>query len=821
MESYKILLVDDDEGNLEGISGLLTKAGYETITANQASTALEILKNHHKKILFIISDYQMPEVNGIQLRQKILDTPQKDIPFAILSGYVDRQMALEGVDAKICAFLQKITDIGDIKSVILRESKGRLEELKFSEEIKKTYIQESKDLIGEVEPLLLQLEIDPTDSALVNQIYRLIHTIKGGSSVLDQEDFSKYLHQYEDIYTHIKNGNLITTSQVVSSLLKGFDHISSFIQSFDHKEEPLFSAFQTQETQEEKTANSTILKKSPSQKKKDAISVPMGMMDELMAQSGEITVIRNMVNKLVGAISKEMPGNKNVRQLEELLDEMHKINSSIQRRITEIRKVSMSSVYRAIPRTVRDVCQTTGKQVKVTMQGEDLRVDKVISQALNNSLVHMVRNSVDHGIEIPEIRKKIQKKEEGTLSIKSCEEGDTIVVHISDDGAGIDPNMIRQKVIEKKLITKDEADKLSDKKILSYIFEPGFSTAQEVTDISGRGVGMDVVKTSIEELGGRIDIDSEKDKGTRFTLTIPIPKSVQIIDALIVSMGPETLAIPQDNIFRLMIVTRNKEPSYIRNAEGSELLLMDGKLIPILVGKTLLGLQGDSSRPREERHFIIVQTEHKNMFCLEVDAIKDNESVVVKSLEPVISELKVYKGSTFLNDGSVGMILNVDGLFDFSSLVRETENDPLLKEQSVSQGNDYVAFELNADGRYAIALNQVFRLENLPRASVQFSGDQRVLFYREELIPLYRLDELLTVKRKDGTEGKNDLLMPIIIISHNDRLIAFEIKKLIDIFKDCPDIESKGLHKNNGIMGNILIQEKIHSVISPGDLFSQ
>ena len=236
---------------------------------------------------------------------------------------------------------------------------------------------------------------------------------------------------------------------------------------------------------------------------KDTVNVPAVMLDEFMELSGEITVIRNMVNKLVRVIEKETPGNKNVQHLGELLDEMHKINSGMQGRLIETRKVALSKVFRPLPRTVRDTARALGKTINLKIEGDSIRVDTALAQALSDSLVHIVRNSLDHGIEPKEKRLERKKNPEGTIIIRAREVGEDVIVSIQDDGGGLDTSRIKKKAVERGLYTASEIEQLSISKIYSLIFESGFSTAQQVTDVSGRGVGMDMVRSSIQKVKGR------------------------------------------------------------------------------------------------------------------------------------------------------------------------------------------------------------------------------------------------------------------------------------------------------------------------------
>jgi two-component system, chemotaxis family, sensor kinase CheA len=538
----------------------------------------------------------------------------------------------------------------------------------------------------------------------------------------------------------------------------------------------------------------------------------MAMLDEFMAQSGEITVIRNMVNKLVLKISKELPASKSVQHLEELLEEMHKINTIMQTKLTEIRKVPLSNVYRPVPRTVRDLCKSIGKEVKLEVEGDELRVDTLISQVLNNCVIHMVRNSIDHGIESPDVRTSRGKKREGTLKISSQESGENIIVHISDDGGGIDAERIKKKIIEREMLSAAEAQALSNEETYQYLFEAGLSTAEKITDVSGRGVGMDMVKTSIESLGGRIDVKSELGVGTTFSLNMPIPKSVQIINALIVTVDGFELSIPQDKVSRLIILEKEKFDGMIWATEGGEMLGIDGELLCIVDARSVLGLRANPHL--DARHFVLAKTEDNHSYAIEVDGILDNESIVVKDMETCISDLGLFFGATFLASGQVGLILDVEGFAKHAGLdfKKASEKKPLKLESSqlAKETIDYISVTLHCNGKFAIPLNSVFRFERIAKSEIQVSGERKVVTYRDSIMPIVNLTQVLDLNRNE--EEWSDENMSTIVIQSESQLFGFVIKSIEDVHHVSDDIHS--LLKNRvGLLGNLIIAGRTHAVI--------
>ena len=397
---------------------------------------------------------------------------------------------------------------------------------------------------------------------------------------------------------------------------------------------------------------------------------------------------------------------------------MHKINGKMQSRITDLRKVPMQNVYRPLPRLIRDINQNLGKDIKLNLTGSDLKVDTSLAQVMNNSLVHIIRNCADHGIESNEERAASGKSPNGTIKIEAKESGEFVFLDISDDGKGINPDVIGSKAMEKGLVTDDDLQRMGRKKILSLILAPGFSTAEAVTEYSGRGVGMDMVQSSVNAIGGRIDIDSESGKGSQFSFRLPIPRSVLIINSLLVSVRSRIFNIPQDNIARLIRLDEEKKKTMLRKAQNTDVLDLEGSLLPLVRLEEVL-FTGEGEEPAEvspEEHgelcIVVVKSETIN-YGLIVDSIEDAEEIVVKPLARHLNKHKIFSGATFAGDGKVGLILDVDGIAEKTRIADESAaagDDSAQAEDQTRQTRDYLMFTLDSRGQYATPLQQVFRL---------------------------------------------------------------------------------------------------------------
>jgi two-component system chemotaxis sensor kinase CheA len=822
----KVLIVDDEKEIGHLIIDLIVPI-YEGIYAGSAEEALRFLGQHGSEVVCIVSDYKMNGMNGIELRQSMPERC-KEIPFILLSGYITKDDALAGLDAKISAMLPKPFDVAALLELIKKHARDRESTIRERIMLEQIFIEESSAIVEELEPLIMSLEQRPNDMETLNTIFRLVHTIKGSSGVLESNHIRSYVHRYEDLLSKLKSGALAANPEIVSILLQGFDIVGKMIQclktgdDWTQDVEQLARIFDMSQTSQSPSSNSiTPGAVSPGKTEitKDAVSVPTAMLDEFMELSGEITVIRNMVNKLVRVIEKETPSNKNVQHLGELLDEMHKINSGMQGRLIETRKVPLNKVFRPLPRTVRDTAKNLGKTVDFKVEGDHIRVDSSLAQVLSDSLVHIVRNSLDHGIETREMRIQRKKRAEGHLTIKAIERGEEIVVSIQDDGGGLDASKIKKKAVERGLYSALDIEQLSEQKIYSLIFESGFSTASQVTDVSGRGVGMDMVRSSVQKIKGRVEIESELGKGTTFSLHLPIPKSVLIINSLVVQACGRDFAIPQDGIARLLRLEGKKVRQSIKKLEGTHVLDYEGQLIPLTDLGESLGLRPKYSTDfsSEDSHNILIARTDAAYYALAVDRVLDSEEIVVKSVGKHMERLKVYAGATFMGDGCVGLILSVDGIAEVSGVIgglRASAKSTQEKSELTSEikQKEILIFELWCQGLFAVPLAMVYRLEEVPSRLIQDVGGRRVLVYRDQIMPLVDLTDVLGITVRESQTKLTQDPISVFVSMINDRYVGFIIKGIKDVCQVLDKVDD-AIRDRDMIAGSIEVNGKVISML--------
>lgn len=818
---FIVLFVDDQPEVIEPLMDYTQSLGYEAICVPDPTEAMEFIRAEYNNIIVVVSDFEMGDINGLQFRALMLPRYQ-DIPFIIYSGFIDEAMLRHGLATKVSAFVDKPYDPDAFEHMLNQGMKERQQNLLEKRSLRRTFIEEAFDLLEEFESLVLGLESRSQDSDSILNIFRIVHTIKGGSGVLDWPEFTRFLHIYEDLLTKLKGQHITITPSIASKLLKGYDFLSKALKGLEANR---YIPIQPEEwTQEFNLSGTELSGLHKDHDRKDenhkvavegdeSIRMPTRILDEFMELSGEITVIRNSVNKLVRSLQNEVPGNKDVTLLAEYLEEMHKINSSMQSKITELRKVSLQSIVKGYHRTVRDLSISLQKDMELRVIEDNLRIDTKLANALKHSLIHLLRNSADHGLEGPGERLSKGKAERGVITLQAVELAEEIVITIADDGRGIRTDMVAARAVERGLFSQAEVDRMSDKQIFKIIFEPGFSTAAVVTDVSGRGVGMDMVKTSIESVGGRVDVDSIRGQGTTFTLRLPIPKSVLIIHSLRVRAGGQQFSIPQDHIVRLVRLDAQKRKERIKSMGDVEFLDVGDALYQLVDLNVLIQNSGVSHQDMDkdkEWNIVLVRTEGL-IYGILVDAIEDAEEVVVKRLAPQV-RAEIFMGSTFLDNGQVGLIIDTQGVADKLGLCHDEEKTNEASAALIeAPRTDYLVFQLGVSGRYALPLADVYRLEDLDPRQFTHVGGRLTMIYRDRVMPLMIVEKSMKLSSDQGLLENEKI--PAIICQLNEQYYALLVSRIQDIISTTETVDSS-LDLGPCIRGSLIDQKKVLTILN-------
>ncbi|GMA38251.1 chemotaxis protein CheW [Mobilicoccus caccae] len=513
---------------------------------------------------------------------------------------------------------------------------------------------------------------------------------------------------------------------------------------------------------------------------------------------GELVLSRNQLVQRAAASDDQ-----------ELQRSMHRLSlvaSELQEGVMKTRMQPIENVWNKIPRVVRDLSNQMGRQIRVEMEGKETELDKTILEAIKDPLTHLVRNSCDHGIEPPEQRVAKGKPAEGVLLMRAFHEGGQVNIEIIDDGAGINADKVREKAVEKGVITREEADRMSDRDAQHLIFKAGFSTAAAVTNVSGRGVGMDVVKTNIEKIGGVIDVTSVYGEGT--TTRIKIPLTLAIIPALLVRGKDNMFAIPQVNLLELVRLDKEQAAERLETIQGTPVYRLRGQLLPLVDLRDQLGVE----KEEHETTFIAVLRADQRQFGLVVDDIEDTEEIVVKPLGKQLRGIDLYAGATLMGDGRVALILDANALAAHAGMVNESAEAARRAEEAILSSKDSTSLlvvKLSNGRRVALPLACVERLEEFSMSRVETVGQNQVVQYRGVILPLLRLaDDYGSYTEMD----QPDTSVQVVVCHHQGQLFGFVVSQVLDIVED--ELAIRTHLDTGGNLGSAVVNEHVTELLN-------
>ena len=733
------------------------------------------------------------------------------------------------------------------------------------------FLIESHENLDRVDRELLALEKDPRNAEALASVFRTIHTIKGTCGFLGFNTLESVTHVGESLLSRVRDGEVAFTAEIATVLLSlvdavrrmlaiieatgtdGANHYGDVVAELtrlnqrDHAappvaaettpiaepsssaspppvmataapDAPLALVLDTSAVAADVTepARAEVAEASAaandaaieaSRRKGDSVAdsslrVDVVLLDKLMNLVGELVLARNQILQYTAT-----------QQDSSFLGATQRLNlvtSELQEGVMKTRMQPIGNVWAKFPRVVRDLSVACGKQVRIEMEGKDTDLDKTIIEAIKDPLTHVVRNSVDHGIEAPHVRRERNKNPEGTIRLRAFHEGGQINIEISDDGAGINADRVREKALQRGLVSKDQIERMSDYEVVRLIFLPGFSTAERVTNVSGRGVGMDVVKTNIEKIGGTVDIQSRPGHGT--TLKIKIPLTLAIIPALMVTTGGERFAIPQVSLLELVRLEGDQLAGAIETVGDAQFYRLRGSLLPLVYLDRALGLAGDAGDAVSDVANIVVLKADDRQFGLVVGAINDTEEIVVKPLGKQLKGVTAFAGATIMGDGCVALILDVLGLAQRANVVAEVRSQRLT--ESGSQSSDDAAadqqalllFSVTGTDRMAIPLSQVARLEEFPRTSIERAGNVQVVQYRGEILPLLGLSDYFGGANDNGAE-----LLQVVVFAESGRQFGLVVDRILDIVTETVVVQRRA--PRPGVLGSIVLQNRVTDLL--------
>ncbi|WP_369726151.1 chemotaxis protein CheW [Bradyrhizobium sp. LLZ17] len=529
-----------------------------------------------------------------------------------------------------------------------------------------------------------------------------------------------------------------------------------------------------------------------------SIRVNVDTLEHLMTMVSELVLTRNQL--------LEISRRNEDTEFKVPLQRLSNVTAELQEGVMKTRMQPIGNAWQKLPRIVRDLSSELGKQIELEMHGADTELDRQVLDLIKDPLTHMVRNSADHGLETPAERLASGKGEQGTIRLSAYHEGGHIIICIADNGRGLNTDRIKAKAISSGLVTEAELEKMSEAQIHKFIFAPGFSTAAAITSVSGRGVGMDVVRTNIDQIGGTIDIKSVAGEGS--SVTIKIPLTLAIVSALIVEAAGDRFAIPQLSVVELVRARANSEHR-IERIKDTAVLRLRNKLLPLIHLKKLLKID-DGAVSDPENGFIVVTQVGSQTFGIVVDGVFHTEEIVVKPMSTKLRHIDMFSGNTILGDGAVIMIIDPNGIAKALGAAGSSAHDMNSENGAHSIGSgeqttSLLVFRAGSSQPKAVPLGLVTRLEELPADKIEFSNGRYMVQYREQLMPLVAM-ESVTI----ASQGAQ----PILVFSDDGRSMGLVVDEIIDIVEERLNIEVGG--SSQGILGSAVIKGQATEVIDVG-----
>ena len=502
------------------------------------------------------------------------------------------------------------------------------------------FVQEALEHVENLNRHLLKYEEEPNIKDHVDILFRSAHTLKGMAATMGYDQIREICKAIEEVFDEFRNGDTTITAELGNVMFLGIDHLKELVND-ETKKIDLNEFLNYVKNPTEFKINESDQKSQ--QIKSPTVRVKMQDLDSLVNLVGEMMISKMQLDQIMQLYNSD--------EGREVLMNLGRLITDIQYQTMKIRLVPIDQIFNRFSRMVRDVSASVGKEVKLEMAGSEIELDRTVLDAITDPLLHMLRNAVDHGLETPAQRKEIGKPEMGTIHLKASRIGDKVEIKVIDDGKGMDLEAIKEKALEKKIISQEDLAHMSDEQIMELIGTPGLSTAKAVTDISGRGVGMDVVMTQVRNVGGHVKISTKKGKGTSITLTIPM--SLAIVGGLLVNISNQKYVLPLSSISTTLTVDNNE----IKHVHGKEMITLRDKVVPIIRASKALGLNTVLDEATTAQVNIVVVDKDGKLYGLIVDSLEKEQEVVIKHLDSTSNSFTTFSDATILPDGKVALIL--------------------------------------------------------------------------------------------------------------------------------------------------------------------
>ncbi|ALF56481.1 histidine kinase [Nostoc piscinale CENA21] len=695
------------------------------------------------------------------------------------------------------------------------------------------FLVESNESLSQIERDIIELEKASVNRAALDRIYRSLHTLKGNCGFLPFPKLESLAHAGESLISCLRDSakpslennsdrNVAVTPQIITALLQTVDSIRQLLsqiqttkQEGDADYSTLICALTKLQENQQVIAVLSSSPTQPSEVEESAITgsesayirVNVSLLDQLMNLVGELVLTRNQVIDL-----SQRYKDSNLRAT---CQRLNLITSQLQEEVMKTRLQPISTIWQKFPRVIRDLAIAYGKQVTVEIQGADTEVDKSIIEAIKDPLTHLVRNCIDHGIESPTHRHTAGKSTTGNIYLKACYENSKVNIEISDDGRGLSPAELKMRAQQLGLVTPTQVEIMSDAAAINLIFLPGFSTAAQVTNLSGRGMGMDIVKSNIEKINGTIEIESQPGQGTKFQLKIPL--TLTIIPALIVKSHGDRYAIPQASLQELVRLEPEQAHQQIETFYDVPVYPLRGNLIPLVNLNQVLHPSNPPHSALSTQHsalvLVVIQADNYQ-FGLIVDAVEDIQDIVVKPLGKQLQALSVFMGATIMGDGRVALIIDAvnlakqAGLYEKHQLLSSHSDAHIPTEPEERQL--ILLFQGPQGAHMGIPVAIAFRLEEIPATAIEKVGNQDVVQTAGRILPVIDLQRIFPSQQPNP--NKETETLQLVIVSPKVGLsVGLVVERILDIVEE--PLTIKGMPSRPGVLFCAVIQGQITEIL--------
>jgi two-component system, chemotaxis family, sensor kinase CheA len=672
------------------------------------------------------------------------------------------------------------------------------------------FLVESQEILSQFEQDVLALEKNVVDPDRVNRLYRGLHTLKGNCGFLPFPKLEAIAHAGESLLESIRTAQRDFTPDVATALLQLTDTVRRLLTTIEttstEGDRDYSGLLATLTALCTSTANSATVESISTVNEPDlqnsamldsTIRVQVELLDQVMNLVGELVIARNQVLQLT---------THSDPLLISTCGQIDFITNELQDSVMRARMQPISTLWRNLPRLVRDVALSCGKEVTLTLEGSETELDRNIISALKDPLTHLVRNCIDHGIESPEVRIAQGKLAQGSLKLKALQESGKVILEITDDGAGIDADRLKAKAQQLGLISGAQAESFSDREAYELIFLPGFSTTTEVTYVSGRGVGMDVVRRNLESVSGTIEVESQPGQGTTFRLKIPL--TLAIIPTLLVCAGGERFAIAQTNVRELVRIEGKAEiEQKIETLLNVPVYRLREQLLPLV---DLAGVLELAAAPSDVLYFVAIESDGYR-FGLIVDRIEDTQDIVIKPLSKQLKSLEMFAGATVLGNGDAALILDATGLAAYAGVRQQSQLVATVDRIEAREEQHLILIVLGAENsRMGIVLDRETRLETIEVERIERVGEQYLVQYRDRIVSLIDLQTFFTKTPRSLAEFEE--VIPIVVVMLEDgRSVGLIVERLLDIVEE--SLTVTGVAGRPGVRCYATIQGQITEIL--------